>query len=158
MSCYQSLTFLQYRFIFINFSLVLFLLALHSSIYLFLSLWLCCIFSAAWGLSLVAVSELPLAEHRLQYLQRAGSVVLGHVSSCAWHVGSSWGKDQTQGPYTGGQILNHWTTRETLQLHFLFMLTLWSIWNVLSPNLAFISSLLSFPQVSQIWLVKLKSP
>ena len=56
MSCYQSLTFPQYRFIY--FSLVLFLLVLYSSIYLFLYLWLCCIFIAAPGVSLVAVSEL----------------------------------------------------------------------------------------------------
>ena len=58
MSCYQSRTFPQYRFIFINFSLVLFLLVLYSSIYLFLYLRLCCIFIAALGVSLVAVSEL----------------------------------------------------------------------------------------------------
>ena len=56
MSCYQNLNFPQYRFVFINFSLVLFLLVLYSSIYLLLYLWLCCIFIAALGLSPVAAS------------------------------------------------------------------------------------------------------
>ena len=36
----------------------------------------------------------------------------GMGSVAPQHVGSSWTRDQTCVPYTGREILNHWTTRE----------------------------------------------
>ena len=43
-------------------------------------------------------------------------VALGLVAS--WHMEPSQTKDQTNVPCNGRQILNHWTTRKVLGMHF----------------------------------------
>ena len=58
--------------------------------------------------SLIVKHELYRA-HRLQYLPHAGLVA-------PWCVDSSGTKDRNCVPCIGGQILNHWTTREILSL------------------------------------------
>ena len=39
-----------------------------------------------------------------------GSVAVAHGLAAAWHVGSSWSRDQTHVSCIGRQIPNHWTT------------------------------------------------
>ena len=56
------------------------------------------------------VSEYRLQGARTQWLWHIGLVAM-------WHLGSSWTRDRTHGPCIGRQILNHWTTREVLNLH-----------------------------------------
>ena len=76
------------------------------------------------GLSLVDVgggrSSLPCAGFSLQrllLLGNTGSVVVAHGLSCpVGHVGSSWTRDGTHVPCFGGQILNHYTTREAQEV------------------------------------------
>ena len=100
----------------------------HSFIYL----WLCWVFVAAHGLSLVAesrgYSSLQCAGFPLQWLlllwsmgsRRAGFSSCGMQAQQLWrtglvaprHVGSSRARDQTHVPCIGRQILNHCTTRE----------------------------------------------
>ena len=41
------------------------------------------------------------------------SVVVAQRLGGSAHVGPSWTRDQTCVPFTGRQILYHWTTRET---------------------------------------------
>ena len=58
---------------------------------------------------------------RLQLLWLGGSRVwtqwLRHMGLVvSWHVGSSWTRDQTHVPCLGRQCLNHWTTKEILNL------------------------------------------
>ena len=57
------------------------------------------------GLSLVAVRGLLTAGGGLLLLWGTGSRPKGLVAP--WHVGSSWTRDETHVPCTGGQMLNH---------------------------------------------------
>ena len=57
---------------------------------------------------LIAVASLP-AEHSLQ--STASALWLTGLAALR-QVGSSQTRDRTHVPCTGGQILNHWTTRE----------------------------------------------
>ena len=81
---------------------------------------------------LIAVASL-VVKHRLQGEQASVSAVLG-LSNCGsgaqqfWHtsllalryVESSQTRDHTGVPCTGSWILNHWTTREVLEVSFSF--------------------------------------
>ena len=49
-------------------------------------------------------------------LGRRGSVVWLTGLVAPWHVGSSWTRDQTCVFLIGKQTLNHWTTREIMEL------------------------------------------
>ena len=107
-------------------------------IYLFIYLWLCWVFVAVRGLSLVAVcgasSRLWCTGFSLQWLlllQSTGSRCAG-FSSCGtraqqlwltglvapWHVGSSQTRHRTHVPCIGRWILKHCTTREVPQTSF----------------------------------------
>ena len=99
---------------------------------LFIYFWLCRIFVAAHGLSLVAstggYSLLQCTGFSLQWLLLFQSMGSRHTSfsSCGtraqvlWltglvalqHVGSSQTRHRTRVPCIGRQILNHWATRE----------------------------------------------
>ena len=84
-------------------------LPIYFILFLFIYFWLCWVFIAARGLSLVVVSG-------------------GYSSSrCAgfslrWlllqHVGSSQTRARTRVPCIGRWILNHCTTKEALPIHF----------------------------------------
>ena len=109
------------------------------SLFFFFHFWLCWVFIAAHGLSLVAVSRgyssLWCAGFSLQWLLLLRSMGSRHAgfSSCgSWslerrlsscwctglvaprHVESSQTRDQVRVPCIGRQILNHCTTREAL--------------------------------------------
>ena len=58
---------------------------------------------------------------RVRALGGAGSVVLAHRLSCSAHVGSSWTRDGTHVLCIGRWALNHWTSREILQLIILLL-------------------------------------
>ena len=99
--------------------------------------WLCWIFVAARGLSLVAASEgyssLQCVGFSLPWLlllrstssRRAGFSSCGTQAQMLWHtglvapqrVGSSQTRDRTHVPCIGRRILNHCATREALN-HF----------------------------------------
>ena len=68
-------------------------------IIIIINFWLCWVFDAMSGLSLVVVSR----GHSL--LQCPGLVA-------PWHVGSSQTRDRTHVPCINRQTSNHWTTRE----------------------------------------------
>ena len=98
--------------------------------YLPVYLWLCWVFTAVHGRSLVAVSGAPLlgartscaaflVEHGLQprgllQLQLTGSGVVGHGPQFLWHVESSQLRDCL--PALAGRPPIHCTTREVLDL------------------------------------------
>ena len=103
---------------------------IHAYIYTYLFL-LCWVFVSMHRLSLVAVSRgyTLVAVHRLLIV--GASLVAEHRLWGAWasvaapvgsvaprFVESSWTRDQTRVPCTGWWILNHWTTREVLYIHF----------------------------------------
>ena len=85
-------------------------------IYLCIYFWLCWVFIAAHGLSLVLESGATL-----HCGEQASVLVACGFSSCgAWFVapacvGSSWTRDQTVSPCIGRQILTHCTTGEVSQ-------------------------------------------
>ena len=100
--------------------------------FIYLFFWLCWVFVAAHGLSLVAVSggysSLWYAGFSLWWLlllRSTGSRRMGFSSHSTraqqfWptglvapqHVGSSWTRNQTRVPCIGKRILNHCTTSE----------------------------------------------
>ena len=103
-----------------NFNFVLFLFFLNKFIYLF-KFWLCWVFVAARGLSLVVASGgysslwcTGFSSQWLLLLQSTGSRCVGLVAPR--HVGSSLTRARTYVPCIGRQILNHCTTREALVL------------------------------------------
>ena len=105
---------------------------MHFFFKVYLFIWLCWVFAAACGLSLVMASGvyswLRCAGFSLRWLLLLRSTGSRHVgfSSCGtwvqqlWHtglvaprhVGSSQTRAQTCVPCTGRQILNHCSTRE----------------------------------------------
>ena len=94
--------------------------------YLLISFWLCWVFIAVPGLSLVAdsggYSSLRCTDFSLQWLlllwskapgaQAPGAVA--HGLSCPGAWGPSLTKYETPVPCNGRWIFNHWTTKETL--------------------------------------------
>ena len=103
---------------------------------LFIYFWLCWVFTAACGLSLVVAkggySSLRCSGLSLWWLlllrsmgsRLTGSVVVTHWLSCsAWHVGSSWTRAWIHVPCIGRQILNHCATREAPEIIFFFFLS-----------------------------------
>ena len=108
-----------------------------SKVFFFFNLfnfWLCWVFVAKCGLSLVVMSGATLhccvqTSHSggpsccraqalgswAQWLWRTGFVA-------PWHVGSSQTRDRTHVPCLGRWILNHWTTREVLHIFLSFVL------------------------------------
>ena len=125
--------FLWYQLLFLLFY-VFFLISKNSFflIYLFVYFWLCWVFIAVHGLSLVVVSgaysSLWCSGFSLQWLLLLQSTDSRHVgfSSCGtqaqylwhmglvapWHVGSSQTRAQTHVLSIGWRILNHCATRE----------------------------------------------
>ena len=105
--------------------------------FIFIYFWLCWVFIAVRGLSLVAASggysTLQCTGFSLRWLLllRSTGPRLAGFSSCGsrdlecrlnsydkglvapWHVGSSWTRAQIRVPCTGRRILNHCATRET---------------------------------------------
>ena len=84
------------------------------------SFWLCCLFVAVCGLSLIVVSggySLVGVNGLLIAVSigcEVGAQSLWHMGLVApWHVESSWTRNQTRVPHIGRQIFNHWTTRKT---------------------------------------------
>ena len=102
------------------------------NINLFIYLWLCWVFIAAWGLSLVAVSGATLhcgaQASRCGGFSCCGARALGMRASvvvhvglvAAQHVGSSWTRARTRVPCIGRQIFNHCTTREAQKVFLKF--------------------------------------
>ena len=115
---------------------IVFFIYIYKFIYLFIYFWLCWVFVAARGLSLVAASRgyssLWCAGFSLRWLlllwstgsrrmgfSSCGSRALEHrLSSCGARasflrgVGFSWTRDRTRAPCVGRRILNHCATRE----------------------------------------------
>ena len=96
----------------------------------FFNFWLCWVFVAARGLSLVVASRGFSVCARASQCRRlsCGPRVRGS-SSCShglqsagsvapWHVGSSQTGDRTRVPCIARQILKHWTAREAPQYYF----------------------------------------
>ena len=86
--------------------------------------WLFWVSVAVCGLSPVVASRgsSPVAVHgfSLWWLLLLRSTVSRHMGLVAlWHVGTSQTRDRTSVPCTARQILNCWTTRETLLTYFL---------------------------------------
>ena len=85
--------------------------------YLFIYFWLCWVFVAARGLSLVVASggysSLQCAGFSLRWLLLLWSTGSRHTGLVApRHVGSSWTRARTRVPCIGRGILNHCATRE----------------------------------------------
>ena len=90
--------------------------------------WLCWVFLAVCGLSLVGVSL--VAVDRLLFVMASccKAQALGMRAQklwctglvAPWHVGFSQTSDRTHIPCIGRQILNHWACREVLRFPFFF--------------------------------------
>ena len=129
--CGQAILFLMVYTLFVCF--------FFPKVYLFFNFWLCSIFIAEHGLSLVVESRAYslgvvcgllitvaylVLERRFQgvqasvvvgpRLQSTGLVVVICSLSFPLHVESSWSRDQTHFPCIDSQILTHQTTRGAL--------------------------------------------
>ena len=95
---------------------------MQTGCFLQMNFWLCRVFVAAHGLSLVVVSRDYFPLWWLLSLWSAGSGALrlqqlsSTVSVALQHTGSSWTRDQKHVPCIGRQILIHCTTMEVLRL------------------------------------------
>ena len=97
--------------------------------FLYFYVWLCWVFIAARGLSLVAGSGGHSLVVGLGLLLVVASLIEEHSLSSWWfsdlvaprHAESSWIRDQTHVSCIGKQILLHWTTREVPHLLSLFI-------------------------------------
>ena len=95
---------------------------MQTGCFLQMNFWLCRVFVAAHGLSLVVVSRDYFPLWWLLSLWSAGSGALrlqqlsSTVSVALQHTGSSWTRDQKHVPCIDRQVLNHWITREIPRL------------------------------------------
>ena len=86
-----------------------------------MSFWLCRVFVAVHGLSLVVVSAGSFPLWWLLSLWSAGSrlrlrLLRSTALAALQHMESSWTRDQKRVPCIGRQVLNHWITREVPRL------------------------------------------